>query len=148
MDLTRKQRAIALYQPPFKPMYGYIHDALGNVVADDNTDNGEILQIRGWGRISYMPEPEQLQDDVGELVAEALNQFWINNGGEAYLETKESVDKFDLVKGDLVHASKGKWIRSRDYADACRKLGLADQLLEKKDEEITKLREMLHTLGE
>lgn len=79
-----RKRALALYKPPFKFQYGYIYDSEGNVVADNSSERDEevtsegnlLLRVRGWGRIGYMENPEQLQDTVGELIVEALNAYW------------------------------------------------------------------------
>ena len=74
-DSTKLRKlALALYKPPFKYMHGYIFDAEGEMVSDEAGQH--ITEIRGWGRISYMDNPETLQDAVGELVAEALTKFW------------------------------------------------------------------------
>lgn len=78
-ELTAK--ALALYKPPFKFMYGYIHDADGRVVADNNVDaDNQVLRVRGWGRISYMENAEALQDEVGEVIAIALTEYWQKKG--------------------------------------------------------------------
>jgi len=73
-----KQRALDLYKPPFRYYRGYIFDANKNIVADDPCEDA-VARIRGWGRISYLPEPEKLQDTVGELIAEALNEYYANH---------------------------------------------------------------------
>lgn len=75
-----KAYALALYKPPFQHLHGYILDSDNRVVADDGEATkmlGQIAaRVRGWGRIKYLPSPEELQDKVGELVAEALTQYW------------------------------------------------------------------------
>lgn len=78
-ELTVK--ALALYKPPFKFMYGYIHDGDGRVVADNNVGaDNQVLRVRGWGRISYMENAEALQDEVGEVIAVALTEYWQKKG--------------------------------------------------------------------
>ena len=67
--------ALKLYKPPFKLDHGYIFDSHGEMVADQ-VDPIAIARIRGWGRISYMDNAENLQDAVGELIVEALNEKW------------------------------------------------------------------------
>ena len=42
----------------------YIFDAEHNMVAS----------VRGWGRISYMENPEEKQDAMGEFIAQAINE--------------------------------------------------------------------------
>ena len=73
-----KQCALALYKPPFRRVHGYIYDADSRVVADDAaaTDEDAALRIRGWGRIQYLTDPEALQDAAGDLIAEALTEYW------------------------------------------------------------------------
>lgn len=72
---TLMRDALALYAPPFRFDRGYIWDAKNNMVADDDAQD-VALRVRGWGRISYMPNPEALQDAVGELFAKALTEYW------------------------------------------------------------------------
>ena len=67
--------ALALYLPPFRFDHGYIFDSNHRMVAD-NEGQDVALRVRGWGRISHMPTPESLQDKVGELIAEALTEYW------------------------------------------------------------------------
>lgn len=56
-----KQRALDLYKPPFRFIHGYIQDSDGRTVADnDGVSEGIAARVRGWGRISYLPTPEQL----------------------------------------------------------------------------------------
>ena len=35
-----------------------------------------VLDVRGWGRIQYLPEPEKRQDSIGEFIADAMNEKW------------------------------------------------------------------------
>lgn len=67
--------ALAIYKPPFKYQAGYIFDADDNMVADDCGENA-AARIRGWGRIQYMNNPEQLQDTIGEHIAKAMTEYW------------------------------------------------------------------------
>lgn len=74
-----KLAALDLYKPPFVYHFGYIHDANGEVVADQDGVEGAIaLQIRGWGHIQYHKEvdPEALQDLIGEMTAQAMTKHW------------------------------------------------------------------------
>ncbi len=70
-----RRRALDLYKPPFRFEHGYIFAANGEMVADQH-DGPNSLRVRGWGRISYMEDPEKLQDEVGAMIAEALNAKW------------------------------------------------------------------------
>ena len=82
-----RKAALDLYMPPFRHEHGYIRDANHQMVADDALSEGSGLiasRIRGWGRIQYLDKPEQraaaLQDEVAEMVAEALNTYWAAHG--------------------------------------------------------------------
>lgn len=79
-----RKRALALYHGPFR--YdpnggGFIWDDGGRdgveMVADVRADHdGAAARARGWGRISYMEDAAALQDAAGELIAEALSEYW------------------------------------------------------------------------
>ena len=88
-----RQATLDLYTPPFRYVGGYIYDSNNNMVAYSGTDTAQgtiisrirgwgtiISRIRGWGRIAYLDNPkgraEQLQDEAGKIVAEALNMYW------------------------------------------------------------------------
>jgi hypothetical protein len=72
-DKAREQ-ALALYKSPFRFDHGYIFDADNNMVADQHETS--ICRVRGWGRIGSMANAEALQDEVGEVIAEALTKFY------------------------------------------------------------------------
>lgn len=65
----------ALYKPPFRHDRGHIWDADGNLVADKG-EGGSVSRVRGWGRLSYLPNGAQLQDAAGDLIAKALTKYW------------------------------------------------------------------------
>ena len=68
------EQALKLYRPPFRHECGYILDHDGHVAADES---GHVLRVRGWGRISQLSaQPREMQDAVGEMMAEALTKFW------------------------------------------------------------------------
>ncbi|MEX0563129.1 DUF551 domain-containing protein [Raoultella terrigena] len=72
-----RNKSIGLYTPPFRFEHGYIWDAKGRMVADNHVDGEDAaLRVRGWGRISYMENPEALQDEVGNVIALAMTEFW------------------------------------------------------------------------
>ena len=83
--LVMRSKALELYKPPFNFHCGYIFDSEGNMFSDMPTD-AYVTRVRGWGRIGYMENPEKLQDTVGELIAEALTEFW---GKDQPLEVPE-----------------------------------------------------------
>ena len=121
-DQTLRQRAIALYQPPFNfNRFGYITDANHQTVADNNVSDDEsgkaLLRVRGWGRISYMDDAAPLQDQVGLELMEALNAHWIKNGGVANLAVdSDGVERF---------GEENKYVHIRDYNELARKLSVA-----------------------
>lgn len=46
---------------------------IGTYIFD--SENNPVAEIRGWGRIQYLDNPEQRQDQIGELIAHLLNQL-------------------------------------------------------------------------
>ena len=48
------------------------YDSNGTHILD--ADNNKVLDIRGWGRIQKMSEPEHRQDLIGSFVAGLMNQ--------------------------------------------------------------------------
>lgn len=87
-ELTPIQKgALALYKPPFKPLFGYIYDGGEDMVVSDDghTDlnkNAIISRVRNWGHIQYLNEfpPEKLQDAVAEHIAQAFTEYWEKYG--------------------------------------------------------------------
>jgi hypothetical protein len=73
MSIAIREAARKLYRPPFRYECGYIFDADHHMVADQTAHS---LRVRGWGRISYMKDPREIQDAVGVLIAEALTAAW------------------------------------------------------------------------
>lgn len=82
---------LSLYTPPFRfdRRGGYIWDAQNKMVADNYDPDDAIeppknlepaLRIRGWGYIQYLKHdsltPEQIQDGLGEIMAQALTEYW------------------------------------------------------------------------
>ena len=82
MSEPLKTRALALYEAPFTFKRGYVFDSAHHMVSDDgpiaaeDKEPGAVQRVRGWGRIVYMAEAEALQDTMGEIMAEALNDYW------------------------------------------------------------------------
>jgi hypothetical protein len=69
------KRVADLYALPFQFVHGYIQDNDHRMVADQH-DGPDSLRVRGWGRISYMEDPENLQDAVGTEIAKAVTAHW------------------------------------------------------------------------
>jgi hypothetical protein len=76
----RHRETMKLFTPPFRFEGGYTWDAKGEMVADNHTDadsiENPVLRVRGWGRLSYLPNTEQLYNDIGALLADALTAYW------------------------------------------------------------------------
>lgn len=74
---SKRAAAMAIYTPPFKYLRGYIFDSQQNMVSDDHSVDGAVAaRVRGWGRISYMPNADALQDEIGQMMADALNALY------------------------------------------------------------------------
>lgn len=81
-----RNAAFGLYQPPFRYESGWIWDANNQFVSDEGGPchyDARMARIRGWGRIQYLPQPERLQDEIGQMVAEALTAFWLAHNAQA-----------------------------------------------------------------
>ena len=52
--------------------YPVKYDNMGTYIFD--ADNHMVLMIRGWGRLQYLPEAEEKQDEIGQFVADAINE--------------------------------------------------------------------------
>ncbi len=76
MGSDLRERAFALYRPPFKHVGGYIYDSRDEVVADGFSTTEAVVRVRGWGRIGYEENAEALYFTVGDLIAEALTEAW------------------------------------------------------------------------
>jgi hypothetical protein len=74
--------AMKTYAPPFKFHRGYVFDAGGHMVADDDMVKETVAtRVRGWGYINgRFPEPEKLQDEIGAMIADALTEYYKNKG--------------------------------------------------------------------
>jgi hypothetical protein len=76
-----RKKAMKIYTPPFKHFQGYIHDAEGHMVSDDDEVKRTVAhRVRGWGRISYLPNAEAIQDEIGVMMADALNEYYAAHG--------------------------------------------------------------------
>lgn len=73
--LAFAHHALALYKAPFRYENGYVYDAMNEMVADDEGQD-ILLRVRGWGRIRHMDDPESLRNAIGEIIAQALTEYW------------------------------------------------------------------------
>lgn len=47
------------------------YDKQGQWISDVKGER--VCDIRGWGRIQYLPDPENRQDAIGELIVDLIN---------------------------------------------------------------------------
>lgn len=78
---SKRKAAMAVYTPPFKYLHGYIYDSQNLMVADDGdmkfgVEGAVASRVRGWGRFGYMPNGAELQDEIGQMMADALNALY------------------------------------------------------------------------
>ncbi|MGS3469178.1 hypothetical protein ACB303_24365 [Citrobacter farmeri] len=111
-----RDKSICLYTPPFRFEHGYIWDAKGKMVADNHVDGEDAaLRVRGWGRISYMENPEALQDEVGNVIALAMTEFWercVIDNAEPIYQVKYGNDWRDVERTQYDdHAAHGSPVR-------------------------------------
>lgn len=88
-----RKAAMAVYKAPFKYNHGYIYDSQNLMVADDggygddNSVSGAVAShVRGWGRLGYLPDGDKLQDEIGQMMADALNLYYEQQIKESALE--------------------------------------------------------------
>ena len=62
------------------------YDKHGQMIFDSNSNL--ICDIRGWGRIQYMSNPEEKQDGLGKFIADAINEKIVNSHLESLKEEK------------------------------------------------------------
>ena len=71
---------MSLYKPPFKYEHGFIFDSNDHIFADDGPTGMLLARIRGWGYIQHAGgttvTAEAIQDELGQVVADALTEFW------------------------------------------------------------------------
>ena len=81
---SKRAAAMAVYTPPFKYKYGYIYDSQNLMVADNGgigkdeqgVEGAVAARVRGWGRLGYLPNGAELQDEIGHMMADALNKLY------------------------------------------------------------------------
>ena len=80
---SKRKAAMAIYTPPFRYEHGYIFDSQRHMVADNgpicdgpSVEGAVAARVRGWGRIVYMPNAKELQDEIGAMLADALNALY------------------------------------------------------------------------
>ena len=99
---SKRAAAMAIYTPPFRYEHGYIFDSANHMIADNggigddkSVECAVAARVRGWGRIGYMPDAAALQDEVGQMMADALNDLYkkspeMNTSQERVYETAKS----------------------------------------------------------
>ncbi|MCK9461445.1 MAG: hypothetical protein M0R80_17580 [Proteobacteria bacterium] len=68
MEKEIKIREIIIAPIRFDKEGGSFWDSKNNMIAD----------LRGWGRIQYLPNPEQTQDEIGYFIADAITEKLTN----------------------------------------------------------------------
>lgn len=53
-------------------VYPVRYDSNGTYIWDAN--DKMIADVRGWGWMQKLKNPEQIQDDIGEFIAQAVNE--------------------------------------------------------------------------
>ena len=51
--------------------YPVYYDSFGQMIFDK--DNNLVCDIRCWGHIQYLTDPEKKQDDMGQFITDAIN---------------------------------------------------------------------------
>ena len=54
-----------------------VYEKMGTMILD--ADNNLIVDIRGWGRFQYMEDGEKKQDEMGQFIADAINEKLTGN---------------------------------------------------------------------
>ncbi len=70
----RAKEALNQCSPVFEYYSGYIFDGNGNMFLDNG--EGEEIRVRGWGRLGKLENGDQVQDAIGQHIANALNEYW------------------------------------------------------------------------
>lgn len=78
----------SLIKTPVKFQIGKIFDDEGN----------HILDIRGWGRLQYLPDAEAKQDGIGEFVAEAINEKLLRTNNKAVRAAAKSNIEYAILQ--------------------------------------------------
>lgn len=104
---SKRAAAMAIYTPPFKYQHGYIFDSQSHMVADNgpicdgpSVEGAVASRVRGWGRIGYMPNAAELQDEVGQMMADALNALYQVPPSNAGAEPREASASGNLLEGE------------------------------------------------
>jgi hypothetical protein len=104
---TPKQKAIEILSPPFNYHMGYIWDGAKdqNMVSDEgDCEIGTIARLRGWGRLGKIEDGSEIQDAIGEIIAEALNQYF-RSLGVSCSKDPENCENNEGFGCDCGHAS-------------------------------------------
>lgn len=48
------------------------YEPIGQTIFDD--DMHMVAQVRGWGRLQYKENAEEIQDGIGEMIVQAFNE--------------------------------------------------------------------------
>ena len=100
----KRKAAMAVYAPPFTYLHGYIYDSQNLMVADGGStgDNPSVegavaARVRGWGRLGYLPNGAELQDEVGQMMADSLNALYANITQPVQPDVSTNDDVLDMA---------------------------------------------------
>ena len=72
MTKSTDTQELELGEIPLPIKYPVHYSELGTYIYD--ADNNMIADVRGWGWIQYMDNPEAIQDNMGKFIADAINE--------------------------------------------------------------------------
>jgi len=79
--MTKDLRKRIKYPVRYSSMGQYIYDADDKMIAD----------VRGWGWIQKLPQPEEVQDSMGQFIADAINEKLAPQTNQQALELWEGM---------------------------------------------------------
>lgn len=117
---AKRAAAMAIYTAPFKYVHGYIYDSQDNMVADDgemcsdkSVEGAVAARVRGWGRIGNMPNAAALQDEVGQMIVDALNAMY-TNCSETNVLKAEVAELKSRLQASEDDALRYRWLRDKN----------------------------------
>lgn len=102
---SKRKAAMAVYKPPFAYKHGYIYDSQQLMVSDhgpigeDEPGVGGAVaaRVRGWGKLGYLPNGAELQDEIGRMMADALNALYTHAASQGQPSFAAAQDGYDAI---------------------------------------------------
>ncbi|MFW6219851.1 MAG: hypothetical protein ACOCZ5_01425 [bacterium] len=66
MSTKGKKELFEVLKPPFR------YDDYGQYIFDSN--NNMVVDVRAWGKLQYYENGEELQDSLGNMITDFLNE--------------------------------------------------------------------------